>query len=267
MEFFVAQALATRIYNDNADYLSMKPLRIEIAGFLVEFLSANPPQDILKRWLQSATDSTLRDNVLLLMARLGVNLSDSTLEEELAKDSEIRLAAELVQGSAEAFDQLYRRFKEPLTRYVAKQVRDHGLAEDIVIDVFINVFQRPDQLEQVSNIKSYLLRMAKNKIIDEHRRNSRYEYVSLSEIDEKVFAGTASTLASTLEAQETQMITEQLLTQALEGLSKTDQMILLSYNLEEREQLAKRLGISSNSLRMRRHRLREYLRRYLKGNG
>lgn len=53
-----------------------------------------------------------------------------------------------------------------LLRLAFYYVKDAQIAEDIVQDVFIKLFENPNSLTNVENIKSYLLKMTANKSKD-----------------------------------------------------------------------------------------------------
>lgn len=70
------------------------------------------------------------------------------------------------------FDQIFIKFYSPLCNYVSKIVMDETLAEDIVQELFIKLWEK-DELHQVQNLEAYLLRAAKFKSIDVLRKMKR----------------------------------------------------------------------------------------------
>src|ERR1043166_1441889 len=180
MEFFVAQTLAGEIRRGSPDYLRAILLPTEIRGFLVDLLSANPPAGSLKEWL-SSDDQTLRDNVLALLPRLRIDISDTKLFAEPERDSEVQKTAQFLQGDTEAFNYIYNRYKPTLEKYLRQWGCSADEAEDIVIDTLLRVWQATDQLENLNNLGAYLIRSAKNNYLNSLRKEQRSRTVHLDD--------------------------------------------------------------------------------------
>ncbi len=63
-----------------------------------------------------------------------------------------------------------------LFNFIKKRVSDPGDAEDILQDVFYQLWQGYDTIENVERITSWLFRVARNKIIDRYRKLSQYHF-------------------------------------------------------------------------------------------
>ncbi|MBN2521467.1 MAG: RNA polymerase sigma-70 factor [Bacteroidales bacterium] len=59
-------------------------------------------------------------------------------------------------GDDKAFDALFRKFYKPLCYVAAIKTRDVHSAEDIVQDLFADIFSKKDKLEIVTSIDKYL---------------------------------------------------------------------------------------------------------------
>ncbi|MFP4138361.1 MAG: RNA polymerase sigma factor [Halomonas sp.] len=66
-------------------------------------------------------------------------------------------------------DALFRRHAGDLAGYLRRQLRCPELAEDLCQDVFLRVGQHP-QAEALEQPRAYLFRIARNLLIDHHRR-------------------------------------------------------------------------------------------------
>jgi RNA polymerase sigma-70 factor (ECF subfamily) len=69
------------------------------------------------------------------------------------------------------FEEVYRRYADPVFRFCLSQLRDRSEAEDVAADVFVSAFAayheaRPDP----EGVLRWLLRIAKNAVVDRHRR-------------------------------------------------------------------------------------------------
>ncbi len=87
----------------------------------------------------------------------------------------------LIKGDEKSFDQLFTHFYPGLLRY-AKSLLSYANheAEDIVSDIFCNLWVNRESLEIRDSIASYLYRAVKNRIINHHKKNKW----SMIDIDE-----------------------------------------------------------------------------------
>ena len=67
------------------------------------------------------------------------------------------------------FNQLVHRLKEKLYRISLQVVKDEELAEDVVQEVFIKVWDKRIELASIENIDAYCFRMVRNLSIDKTR--------------------------------------------------------------------------------------------------
>lgn len=85
-----------------------------------------------------------------------------------------QLARQLKEGSAKAFGRLYDRYWSWLLNMAVYQLRDRAIAEEIVQDVFLGLWERKGQ-EIVLNVQAYLAKAVKfavfKHILREKRRN------------------------------------------------------------------------------------------------
>ena len=58
--------------------------------------------------------------------------------------------------------------------YIAKKyVKDHGLAEDAVQDIFVKVWEKREELDASKSIRGYLFAMLKNYVLNMIRHRKR----------------------------------------------------------------------------------------------
>ena len=88
--------------------------------------------------------------------------SDATLVEKLPFDR-----------SGDELRELYRRYAPELFGFATNALGDRELAEEVVQDVFAQVWRRADQYDQRrASVRTWLYAIARNRIIDAHRRAS-----------------------------------------------------------------------------------------------
>ncbi|MFT3701652.1 MAG: RNA polymerase sigma-70 factor [Agriterribacter sp.] len=79
------------------------------------------------------------------------------------------------QQDAAATRKLYDWFYRPLCYYADKIVQSRQEAEDIVVEVFIKLFQKRADFYKLSEIKSFLYTATRNAAIDFYRKQKRHE--------------------------------------------------------------------------------------------
>jgi len=83
------------------------------------------------------------------------------------------------EGDEEAFRELVRRYKDPLTSFAWRMLNDHDKAVDVAQETFINVFTHADGYRPVASFTGWLYRIAYNLAINEIRRQKRQPATSL----------------------------------------------------------------------------------------
>lgn len=76
------------------------------------------------------------------------------------------LISEIQSGKAECFEYLFRNYYYGLCRFVAGIIKSSSVAEDIVQDVFLNIWQNKKEWLPQGNIKTYLYKASKNRAIN-----------------------------------------------------------------------------------------------------
>ncbi|MGH2613324.1 MAG: RNA polymerase sigma-70 factor, partial [Rhabdochlamydiaceae bacterium] len=147
-----------------------------------------------------------------------------------------------------AFKMLFERYREHIYNYLLKVTKSCETSEEIVLDVFLKIWQGRSLLIEIDNFEAFLFRVARNKAIDFLRwlKKRKFEQIGLwnrmQELREmEVPADTH------IHLQETQEIIKNTVLQ----LSPQRRMVFelsrdegLTY-----EQIAERMHISSNTVR------------------
>ncbi|MBN1638279.1 MAG: hypothetical protein JW866_04895 [Ignavibacteriales bacterium] len=77
-------------------------------------------------------------------------------------DSGINIIEKIKKGDQRAFKKLFEQFYDVLCRFSYLIIKDKFIAEDIVQNVFIKIWEIKDKLEINTSIKSYLYSAVKN---------------------------------------------------------------------------------------------------------
>jgi RNA polymerase sigma factor (sigma-70 family) len=103
-------------------------------------------------------------------------------DDARARDEELMLAYR--DGDAGAFDELYRRHRAPLYRYLLRQCRDAAIGEELFQDVWMNVIRARAGYMVTARFTTWLYRLAHNRLIDHYRRRVPAALVSFDDEDE-----------------------------------------------------------------------------------
>lgn len=85
-----------------------------------------------------------------------------------------------------AFGQLYMAFMPRLHQFAMSIIKNKELAEEIVSDVFINLWQNRIKLVEVENFKLYLYVSTKNTALNYLSRHFRKDVLPIDEMDVKI---------------------------------------------------------------------------------
>jgi RNA polymerase sigma-70 factor (ECF subfamily) len=83
------------------------------------------------------------------------------------------------EGDEAAFQELVRRFKEPIVSFAMRMLNDREKALDVAQETFINVFTHAESYRPVASFTGWLYRIAYNLAINEIRRQKRQPTMSL----------------------------------------------------------------------------------------
>jgi len=96
-------------------------------------------------------------------------------------DNEQDILIRLKLGHQEALSALYYLYSDKLLYYVQRTTKSTYLAEDVVHDTFMKIWQHRDQLDPLKPFKPYLFTIAKRNLLDLLKR-ARHETEIISEI-------------------------------------------------------------------------------------
>lgn len=168
-----------------------------------------------------------------------------------AGTTDVDLVAALRRGDDAAFEELYRRYHQRITSYVARIVGDRQHAEEIAQESFISALRRMRECAQPIAFKPWIYGIARNAAIDHLRaRSRRGPEVGLQHVEAVGEPQSALTTAPGPEdaAESRQAIRD--LRGALGGLSESHHQILVLRELEglSYDQLGRRLGMSRSQV-------------------
>jgi RNA polymerase sigma factor (sigma-70 family) len=152
-----------------------------------------------------------------------------------------------------------------LRAFVRRQVTDFSEAEDIVQEAFLELVSAYRLMEPIEHVASWLLRVARNRIIDRFRRGARAGPPLDPGHEADVLASWPAPAAHGPEASYARDRFVQEFAAALEELPAEQREVFVAHELEGRSfrELAAASGVGINTLLGRKHAAVGHLRRRL----
>ena len=95
--------------------------------------------------------------------------------------SDESLLAAYCSGDLAAFGELVRRYERPLFSFIARQISDVVMAEDLLQEVFVRVVKRAATFRHESKFSTWAYTIARNLCIDAARRGKHRKTLSLDQ--------------------------------------------------------------------------------------
>jgi len=172
------------------------------------------------------------------------------------------LMARIVNYDRSAMHMLYARHHVRVYRFALRVLRDRALSEDVVSDVFFEVWRSADQFEGRSAVSTWLLGIARLKAFSALKRCPEEE---LDERAANTVEDPADDPASSLERKET----DSVLRECLSGLPRGHREIidLVYFHEKSIAEVAEIVGIPRNTVKTRMFSARKRLATMLQAAG
>lgn len=92
--------------------------------------------------------------------------------QQLTANAQVSLCAN--QNTPETFNWLYQKYWQPLLHQSYFYLKDHSLSEEIVQQLFIDIYQKNILIRETTNIDSYLRKAIRNRAYNCLLSNKRY---------------------------------------------------------------------------------------------
>jgi RNA polymerase sigma-70 factor (ECF subfamily) len=176
--------------------------------------------------------------------------------------SDEALIGRIASGDRLAMQVLFARHHVRIYRFVLRLVRDQSKAEDLISEVFLDVWRQADRFEGRSTVSTWLLAIARFKALSALRRKPEE---ALDEDAALAIEDLADDPEVTLEKKDRSAI----IRKCLMGLSAEHREIidLVYYHEKSVEEVAKIVGIPENTVKTRMFYARKKLAEMLKAAG
>jgi len=172
------------------------------------------------------------------------------------------LIGRIANGDRLAMQVLYARYHVRVFRFVARLVRNEATAEDLISEVFLDVWRQAGRFEGRSTVSTWMLAIARFKAISALRRRSDEE---LDEETAGAIEDSSDDPATALEKKDKSA----MIRKCLMGLSAEHREIvdLVYYHEKSVEEVAEIVGIPVNTVKTRMFYARKRLAELLKAGG
>ena len=155
--------------------------------------------------------------------------------------NDVQLLLLIKKGNELAFKALYNKYWKKLYAYTYNILNDKGLAEDVLHEIFTNIWVKKDKLE-ITSFESYLFVSARNKSISLLRK------VKFTEIDDAIIENLSLTPEADANLEEFDLKSN------LEGVTKDlpkrckEIFFMSRYDDYSNEEIAKHFKISQRTV-------------------
>lgn len=166
----------------------------------------------------------------------------------------------LAVGNEKAFKTLFDTYRNRLFYYISHFIKSEQVAEELVIDVFMNIWTGRELAAQINNFDAFLFRIAHNKSIDFLRsaaKDSRLKELLWEEIQ-----------VASCEQADTSMLIKEYEEKSREAISLLSPRRKKVYNLRREQdlthdQIAEQLSISKATVNNHIVEAQRFIRNYL----
>lgn len=154
------------------------------------------------------------------------------------------LIKQLQQGSEQAFTQLYDKFSKQLYRNIVRLVKDEDIAEELLQDLFLKIWEGREKINPEKSFKSFLYKVAENLVYAHFHKIAK---------DNRIIARLVISYTEFDTYAEDAIISNKnhaLLKKAIENLSPQRKFIYMRCKLEGKsyEEVSSELGISVSTI-------------------
>lgn len=177
-------------------------------------------------------------------------------------DSDQDLISRVAKGDRLAFRALYARHHVRVFRFILRFVRDEAQAEDLISEVFLDVWRQADRFEGRSSVSTWILGMARFKALSSLRRPTE------ASLDEDQ-AGAIADEADTPETVAQKVDKAQAIRRCIASLSSEHREIvdLVYYQEKSISEVAEIVGIPENTVKTRMFYARKRLQELMQSAG
>lgn len=173
------------------------------------------------------------------------------------------LTSLLKSGDERAFAELYQKFSQRIYTHLRKLLKDDQLAQELLQDTFVKIWEKRERLTYEISFRSYLYRISENLVRDFFRKASRDKKM----LDHLI--ATAAVHENLDEDSDTPLVSQELFAEAIGQLPPQRRRVFTLCKIEGRsyEEVSIMLGISPATINDHIVKATKFVRAYLKSSG
>jgi RNA polymerase sigma-70 factor (ECF subfamily) len=172
------------------------------------------------------------------------------------------LVGAIAAGDQHAMNVLYARHSARVYRFVLRLTNDRSLAEDLVSEVFIEVWRQADSFKAKSQVSTWILAIARHKALS--ALGSRFDE-QLDDETTTAIVGSADDAETTAHKRDRSAVVQQCLSQ-LSALHR-EVLDLVYYHEKSVDEVAEIVGAPVNTVKTRMFYARKRMRTLLEAAG
>ncbi|MBU1567552.1 MAG: RNA polymerase sigma factor [Proteobacteria bacterium] len=156
---------------------------------------------------------------------------------------------------------IVEQYQNVVRKFINMTVNDQWVADDLTQETFIKAYKSIDSLEDISKIKSWLIRISYNLCLDHFKTASKNKFDSFDSIEE-VFSSSILPMGKQLERNEmSQCVQKKMLL-----LPQSYRTILCLFDIAglSHSEIAEVLDVNVGNVKVRLHRARREMKEILK---
>jgi RNA polymerase sigma-70 factor (ECF subfamily) len=161
--------------------------------------------------------------------------------------SDEQLMLEFQGGSKQAFEEIFKRYRNPVFGFFRRRLDNSGRSEDLTQETFVIIIRGSERYEPLAKFRTYIYSIALKQLWSERRRESRVGKFAAEPVEAR---------------QESDPSTALWIREALSQLDDDHREVLMLREYEELsyEEIAEVLAVPINTVRSRLSRARGELR-------
>ena len=181
---------------------------------------------------------------------------------------EATLIERVKNGDQEAFEDLVSRYENKVYRLAIKLTRNETLAEEVMQEVFLKIYEKIGTFRGESALSSWIYRIAANACFAKLNLEKRHQHADLDETMPQAEISLQERQDTTQESPDRPLLTGEALSvisRAIERLPEDFRVVLTLRDVEgmSNEDVARILELSVPAVKSRLHRARLLLRKKL----
>lgn len=180
------------------------------------------------------------------------------------KNDDVKLIQCILAGDVAAFESLIEKYRKQVHAHAWRRTGDFHIAEDITQDTFLQVYQKLETLEDLTQFSRWMYAIVNRLCIAWYRKN-RIHTESFEETDESDIESDAySRYVASEQVKTTAIVQRDVVQKLLTKLKDSDRQVVTLHYFNEMtySEIGSYLGVSESTIKSRLHRARKRLKKY-----